>query len=77
MEKETHCNLLAGMFPVCQSCKQGVMVPLSDFGAFGPKETQVAIGVTYKSWVCNNPKCHYSIRSQRGQILVGKKVEPI
>jgi len=79
MEKETISNtdLLAGAFPVCQACKSGVMIPLSDFGVFGPRENQAAVGVNYKAWVCNNPKCHYSIRSKAGQIQVGKRVEPV
>ena len=38
------------VFPECQKCSTGVLVPLSDYGRDGAT-------IMYKAWVCTNPEC--------------------
>lgn len=58
---------MEGVFPECQKCNTGVMVPLSDYGRDGA-------GIRYKAWVCTNPDCGYNIRIDNGDISFGKSV---
>ncbi len=54
-------------FPQCLKCKEGVLLPLSDYGRDGAS-------VRYKAWVCSNPNCGFSIRIDNGEISFGKTI---
>jgi hypothetical protein len=54
-------------FPTCQKCKQGILLPLSDYGRDGAP-------ITYKAWVCTNPECGFNIRIDNGEISFGRPV---
>ncbi len=54
-------------FPVCRECGEGVLVPLSDFGAQGAP-------VTYKAWVCINPECGFNVKIRNGEVLINEPV---
>ncbi len=54
-------------FPDCQKCKDGVLVPLSDYGRDGA-------AITYKAWVCNNPTCGFNLRIDNGEISMGRNI---
>ena len=51
------------MFPRCQKCKAGDLVPLSDFGGQGAP-------IHYKAWVCTNPGCGFYIKIRNGEVFV-------
>ncbi|MBN1541064.1 hypothetical protein JW992_02890 [candidate division KSB1 bacterium] len=55
-------------FPECQKCKQGVLIPLSDYGREGAT-------IMYKAWVCTNPECGYNIRIDNGDISRGREIK--
>ena len=56
-------------WPDCLSCKEGVLLPLSDFGRQG-----AAAAIHYKAWVCNSPDCDYNIKIRNGDVF---RNEPI
>jgi hypothetical protein len=56
------------MYPECQKCGRGVLVPLSDYGRDGAS-------IRYKAWVCTRPDCGFSIRIDNGEISFGKPLE--
>jgi hypothetical protein len=56
------------MFPECQKCNTGLLMPLSDYGREGA-------AIRYKAWVCSNPDCGFNIRIDNGEISFGKSVE--
>ncbi|HDQ43979.1 MAG TPA: hypothetical protein ENN17_00590 [bacterium] len=60
---------MENVFPECQKCNTGVLVPLSDYGRDGA-------AIRYKAWVCTNPECGFNIRIDNGEISFGKSVEP-
>jgi hypothetical protein len=47
------------VFPKCQKCNTGDLVPLSDFGSQGAP-------IHYKVWVCTNPECGFNIKIRNG-----------
>ena len=51
--------------PMCQKCKSGTLLPLSDYGRDGAP-------ITYKAWVCDNPECGFNIRIDNGEISIGR-----
>ena len=51
-------------FPQCLKCKQGLLLPLSDYGRDGAP-------ITYKAWVCTYPECGFNIRIDNGEISYG------
>ncbi|MBK37205.1 MAG: hypothetical protein CME26_16985 [Gemmatimonadetes bacterium] len=55
------------MFPSCQKCESGVLLPLSDYGREGAS-------IKYKAWVCNNPDCGFNLRIDNGEISVGRDI---
>ena len=55
------------VLPECKKCKNGVLVPLSDYGREGA-------AIRYKAWVCSNPECGFNIRIDNGEISFGKSV---
>jgi hypothetical protein len=52
-------------FPECLKCKEGELLPLSDYGRDGAP-------ITYKAWVCSNPMCGFNIRIDNGEISLGR-----
>ena len=57
------------VFPQCQKCNKGVLLPLSDYGREGAS-------IMYKAWVCSNPGCGFNIRIDNGEISIGKEPAP-
>jgi hypothetical protein len=53
--------------PDCRKCKQGSLLPLSDYGRDGAP-------ITYKAWVCSNPECGFNIRIDNGEVSFGRPV---
>lgn len=53
------------VFPECQKCHNGVLVPLSDYGRDGAT-------IMYKAWVCTNPDCGFNIRIDNGDVSYGQ-----
>ena len=54
-------------FPKCQKCKEGDLVPLSDFGSQGAP-------IHYKAWVCTNPECGYNIKIRNGDLYLDEPI---
>jgi hypothetical protein len=54
-------------FPECCKCDQGELLPLSDYGRDGAP-------ITYKAWVCSNPRCGFNIRIDNGEISIGRDI---
>src|SRR5262245_26940520 len=55
-------------FPKCQKCRDGVLIPLSDYGQEGS-------AVIFKAWACTDPDCGFSLRVDKGEVSYGKKIE--
>lgn len=55
------------VFPKCQKCNKGELVPLSDFGSQGA-------AIQYKAWVCTNPDCGYNVKIRNGEIYLNEPV---
>lgn len=53
--------------PRCLKCKQGDLVPLSDYGSQGA-------AVHFKAWVCTNPDCGYNIKIRNGDIYLNEPI---
>lgn len=56
------------VFPDCQKCNAGVLVPLSDYGREGSS-------IMYKAWVCTNPGCGFNLRIDNGEVSIGKDIQ--
>jgi len=54
-------------FPQCQKCKEGQLVPLSDFGNQGST-------VHFKAWVCTNPECGYNLKIRNGEVYINEPI---
>ena len=54
-------------FTTCLKCRNGVLLPLSDYGRDGAP-------IMYKAWVCNNPECGFNIRIDNGEISLGRDI---
>jgi hypothetical protein len=54
-------------FPKCQKCKQGDLVPLSDFGSQGA-------AIHYKAWACTNPECGFNIKIRNGDLYIDEPI---
>jgi hypothetical protein len=54
-------------FPPCRRCRQGDLVPLSDFGGQGAE-------VRYKAWVCTNPACGFNLKIRNGEVFVNEPI---
>lgn len=54
-------------FPECQKCKEGELIPLSDYGGQGAP-------VHYKAWVCSNPDCGFNIKIRNGDIYINEPI---
>lgn len=55
-------------FPKCLQCKNGVMLPLSDYGRDGAP-------IMYKAWVCSDADCGFAIRIDNGEITFSRITE--
>jgi hypothetical protein len=53
--------------PTCRKCREGSLLPLSDYGKDGAP-------ITYKAWVCSNPECGFNLRIDNGEISFGRSV---
>jgi hypothetical protein len=54
-------------FPKCQKCKQGDLVPLSDFGSQGA-------AIHFKAWACTNPECGFNIKIRNGDLYIDEPI---
>jgi len=54
-------------WPLCEKCRQGRLLPLSDYGREGAP-------ITYKAWVCTSPACGFNIRIDNGEISFGRAI---
>ena len=54
-------------FPKCQKCKQGDLVPLSDFGSQGAT-------IHFKAWACTNPDCGFNIKIRNGDLYIDEPI---
>ena len=55
------------IFPKCQKCSTGTLIPLSDYGREGAS-------IMYKAWVCTNPECGFNLRIDNGEISMGRTI---
>ena len=55
-------------FPECLKCREGVLIPLSDYGRDGA-------AIHYKAWACTNPSCGYHIRIDNGELSIGEELK--
>ncbi|MBI4299769.1 MAG: hypothetical protein HY677_01435 [Chloroflexi bacterium] len=55
------------VFPKCQRCKVGDLVPLSDFGGQGA-------AIYYKAWVCTKPDCGFNIKIRNGDVYIDEPI---
>jgi hypothetical protein len=53
--------------PVCQKCKEGVLLPLSDYGRDGAS-------ITFKAWACSNASCGFNVRIDNGELSYGRTI---
>jgi len=51
----------------CLKCKDGVLLPLSDYGRDGAP-------IQFKAWACSNPTCGFNIRIDNGEISYGRSI---
>jgi hypothetical protein len=56
-----------GGYPLCQRCRQGALVPLSDYHKDGAS-------LPYKTWACTLPGCGFSVKIRRGDITIDEPV---
>ncbi len=54
-------------FPKCQKCKDGDLVPLSDFGSQGA-------AIQFKAWVCTNPECGFNLKIRNGDVYINEPI---
>jgi hypothetical protein len=55
------------VFPKCQKCKVGDLVPLSDFGSQGA-------AIHYKAWVCTSPECGFNVKIRNGDLYLNEPI---
>ncbi len=54
-------------FPKCQKCKEGDLVPLSDFGSQGA-------AIHFKAWICTNPDCGFNLKIRNGDVYINEPI---
>ena len=54
-------------WPRCQKCKDGDLIPLSDFGSQGA-------AIHYKAWVCTNPECLFNLKIRNGDVYLNEPI---
>ncbi len=55
------------VYPGCQSCSRGNLLPLSDFGSQGAP-------IHFKAWVCSSPVCGYNIKIRNGDVYINEPI---
>ena len=55
------------VFPTCQKCNTGTLVPLSDFGSQGAP-------IHYKAWVCTSQECRFNIKIRNGDVYLNEPI---
>ena len=60
-------NGIPHVFPRCQKCKTGDLVPLSDFGSQGAP-------IHYKAWACTNPGCGFNLKIRNGDLYIDEPI---
>lgn len=55
------------VLPKCQKCKEGDLIPLSDFGSQGAP-------IHFKAWVCTNPPCGFNIKIRNGEVFINEPI---
>lgn len=55
------------VWPMCQKCHTGNLLPLSDFGSQGAP-------IHYKAWVCSNPTCGFNIKIRNGDVYINEPI---
>jgi hypothetical protein len=58
---------IPAQLPPCRKCKDGVLLPLSDYGRDGAP-------ITFKAWACSNPACGFNVRIDNGELSYGRAV---
>jgi hypothetical protein len=53
--------------PKCQKCKNGDLVPLSDFGSQGA-------AIHFKAWACTSPECGFNIKIRNGDLYIDEPI---
>lgn len=63
------CGEVVAVFaiPKCQKCKEGDLVPLSDFGSQGAP-------IHFKAWVCTNLECGFNVKIRNGDVFVNEPI---
>jgi hypothetical protein len=59
--------MMKAEFAQCLKCKEGILLPLSDYGRDGAP-------IKYKAWACTNPTCGFNIRIDNGEISYGRAI---
>ena len=54
-------------FPACRKCRDGNLLPMSDYGRDGAP-------ITYKAWVCTNPDCGFNIKIRNGDLYIDEPI---
>ena len=55
-------------FPICRTCDNGDLLPLSDFGGQGS-------AVHYKAWVCSSPGCGFNLKIRNGDVYLNEDIK--
>ncbi len=58
---------MESIWPLCQKCRVGRLVPLSDYGQDGAT-------VMFKAWVCTNPECGFNLKIHKGNLYVNEPI---
>ena len=56
-------------WPVCQECREGNLLPLSDYGGQGAPAP-----IHYKAWVCSVPDCGFNIKIRNGDVYLNEPI---
>lgn len=54
-------------YPECRKCRDGDLVPLSDFGSQGA-------AIHFKAWVCTNQTCGFNIKIRNGDVYLNEPI---
>ena len=59
--------MVENSYPECQECKEGNLLPLSDFGSQGAP-------IHYKAWVCSSASCGFNIKIRNGDVYLNEPI---
>jgi hypothetical protein len=54
-------------YPKSQKCKEGDLVPLSEYGSQGA-------AIYFKAWACTNPDCGFNIKIRNGDLYIDEPI---